>query len=194
MERMLKSENFSLFPHSLNVGNPVAAYFITYTCYGSHLHGVEPSSVDRNHNLPGSRYAPPDDNRLRSVQRQMVQQPYLLDFRRREAVLLAIQEVCSTRRWSLIAAHVRTNHVHVVVGAAEAAPESAMHDFKAYASRMQNQLDPTDAGTKRWTRHGSTRHLWSEQEVNGAVWYVLEGQGEPMAVFSGVCENRASAP
>jgi hypothetical protein len=29
-------------------------YFITFACYGCHLHGDESGSVDQRHNLPGS--------------------------------------------------------------------------------------------------------------------------------------------
>ena len=47
----------------------------------------------------------------------MDQAPYHLDQTRRDAVLEAIQEVCVHRRWSLLAAHVRSNHVHTVVEA-----------------------------------------------------------------------------
>jgi len=54
-----------------------------------------------------------------------------------------------------LAAHVRTNHVHLVV-AGEARPERVMNDLKSYASR---------------------------DDVSGAIQYVVEGQGEAMAVY-----------
>ena len=155
------------------------AYFITFTCYGSHLPGAEPGSVDRERHIPGSRYVAPDLAQLAAARERMTAGPYSLGAFGRELVLRAIQEVCSHRGWILIAAHVRTSHVHVVVDATER-PEAVMHDFKAYATRLLNQHE---RGVKRWTRHGSTRYLWREQEVNGAIHYVIEGQGEPMAVF-----------
>jgi hypothetical protein len=92
-------------------------YFITFTCYASHLHGNESGSVDRDHNLPGSRLLEFDPRRLAAVQRSMDQPPYRLDRRRRSAVLAGLRDICSYRGWSLLAAHVRTNHVHVVVEA-----------------------------------------------------------------------------
>ena len=55
-----------------------------------------------------------------------------------------------------------------------------MRDFKAYASRQLNQQEEK---SKRWTRHGSTRYLWKNQEVDNAVNYVIAEQGEPMVVF-----------
>ena len=60
-----------------------------------------------------------------------------------------------------------------------------MNDFKAYTSRALNRLDGDGPGRKRWARHGSTRWLWNDQDVREAIRYVVEEQGEPMAVFLG---------
>jgi REP element-mobilizing transposase RayT len=43
----------------------------------------------------------------------------------------ALHAVCPHRAWNLLAAHVRTNHVHVVLEA-EVRPEMAMNAFKSY--------------------------------------------------------------
>ncbi|MGH2524913.1 MAG: transposase, partial [Anaerolineales bacterium] len=119
-------------------GSVPLAYFITFVCYGTWLHGDERGSVDREHNLPGTPYLSPDAERARAEQELMDQPPYELDRQRREVVLKTIQEVCAHRGWSLLAAHVRSNHVHVVVQAV-AKPEKVMNDFKAYASRRLNE-------------------------------------------------------
>ncbi|MCU1234132.1 MAG: hypothetical protein JWP63_2099 [Candidatus Solibacter sp.] len=113
----------------------------------------------------------------------MDQPPYHLDSLRRDAVLEAIHEVCTYRGWSLLAAHVRTNHVHTVVDA-EAEPERVMADFKTYASRRLNRMRVDDSGRKRWARHGSTRWLWNPMNVSAAVQYVVAEQGEPMSMFN----------
>jgi REP element-mobilizing transposase RayT len=110
--------------------------------------------------------------------------PYEMDSDQRAIVLKTLAEVCSHRRWSLLAAHVRTNHVHVIVEA-EARPEKVMNDFKAYASRDLNRLDGSEPGRRRWASHGSTRWLWKDEDVREAIRYVVEEQGEPMAVFLG---------
>ena len=60
-----------------------------------------------------------------------------------------------------------------------------MNDFKAYASRALNRVEAWEQRRKRWARHGSTRWLWKDQDVRDAVRYVVEGQGEAMAVFLG---------
>ena len=108
--------------------------------------------------------------------------PYHLDQIRRDAVLEAIQEVCVHRGWSLLAAHVRSNHVHTVVEA-EVPPERVMGDFKAYASRRLNRMRLDAPNRKRWARHGSTRWLWKPQHVSAAMQYIVAEQGEPMSVF-----------
>ena len=124
-------------------------------------------------------------------QRFMDQTPYLFDGERRDAVLRAIQEVCATRGWTLLAAHVRSNHVHCVVRG-DSRPERVMNGFKAYASRRLNQMEIDVAGRKRWSRHGSTRWLKSDDNITAAIHYVVHEQGEAMAVFqAGSDEPRA---
>jgi REP element-mobilizing transposase RayT len=152
-------------------------YLITFATYASHLPGAN-AIVDRHHNAPGSPYAELDGGRLHRLKRLMSHPPYILDERRRTIVLEAIQEVCQSRQWSLLAAHVRTNHVHVVVDS-PTKPEQVMSTLKAYASRALNCFDPTVR--RHWARHGSTRYLWNRAAISAAIGYVTEGQGEPMA-------------
>jgi REP element-mobilizing transposase RayT len=112
----------------------------------------------------------------------MDQKPYLLDAVRRVAILAALREVCVFRSWGLLAAHVRTTHVHAIVEAA-AQPEKVMSDFKSYASRRLNRLACDAPHRKRWARHGSTVWLFEDENVGQAIRYVVEEQGEPMTVF-----------
>ena len=112
----------------------------------------------------------------------MEQAPYHLDHIRREAVLEAIQEVSAHRSWNLLAAHVRSTHVHAVVKT-EAPPERVMIDFKAYASRRLNQMRLDKPDCKRWVRHGSTRYLWEPEQLVAAVHYVVAEQGDAMSLF-----------
>ena len=60
-----------------------------------------------------------------------------------------------------------------------------MNDFKSYASRGLNRLERDGPDRKRWARHGSTRWLWKDEDVREAIRYVVEEQGEDMAVFVG---------
>jgi REP element-mobilizing transposase RayT len=112
----------------------------------------------------------------------MTQPSYLLDAIRRSLVLQTLQEVCSWRGWTLLAAHVRTNHVHVVT-TANCKPEQVMTAMKAYSSRALNEHSLDGPGRRRWARHGSTRYLWTKDSVGAAIHYVVREQGESMAVF-----------
>ncbi len=157
-------------------------YLITFACYGSHLHGDAAGSVDRNHNLPGSPAVVPDPVRVRYVFAQMDQPAYSMDEDRRRVVLAALVARCPDRGWKLLAAHVRSNHVHVVIDA-DARPERVMNDLKSFASRKLNETDFENTDRKRWARHGSTRWLWKRENVVAAIDYVLHKQGEPMAFY-----------
>ena len=159
-------------------------YFITFSCYGGRLHGDESGSVDPNHNLPGSRLIESNPLRVAAEHQRMDQAPYSLDQGARAIVLTAMREVCSHRDWNLLAAHVRTNHVHVIVEA-QVSPERVMNAFKSYCSRALKGLGCDGPDRKRWARHGSTRWLWKDEDVRVAIRYVVEQQGEPMAVFVG---------
>jgi REP element-mobilizing transposase RayT len=159
-------------------------YFITFSCYGNHLHGDDGGSVDPRHNLPGSRMLEAHPQRAKTERRLMDQAPYFLDRASRETVLGALVQVCVHRRWNLLAAHIRTNHVHVIVEAGDR-PEKVMNDFKSYTSRNLNRLKSDESDRKRWARHGSTRWLWTDEDVQEAIRYVIEEQGDPMAVFEG---------
>jgi REP element-mobilizing transposase RayT len=88
----------------------------------------------------------------------MLPDPYVLDEAGRAVVLVAIQRHCARRGWNLLAAHVRSNHVHAVVE-------------ESYASRELNQLESDGPDRKRWARHGSTRWLWKDEEVRQALRY-----------------------
>ena len=105
-----------------------------------------------------------------------------MDRSRREAELAALLARGIDRQWRLLAAHVRTNHVHLVLEA-DARPERIMNELKSYASRRLNGLGLVEVHRTRWARHGSTRWLWKPQSVSAAIRYVVDEQGEPMAVF-----------
>ena len=129
------------------------AYLITFSCYGAHLHGHAAGSVDRDHNLPGTPYPPSNIELEKTEAERMLQPPYRLDIVRARTVLGSIKEVAAHRGWNLLAAHVRSTHVHVVIQALDA-PEKVMNDFKAYASRTLNRARFEGTERKRWTRHG----------------------------------------
>ena len=123
----------------------------------------------------------------------LVSTAYRLDATRRAIVLRSFIETCRFRGWRLMAAHIRENHVHVIVDSSASA-EEVMNALKAYASRALNRLGIDSTDQKRWARHGSTRHLWNHEQISAAITYVLDKQGERMAVYDCEVDEGPSAP
>src|SRR5438128_48808 len=137
------------------------AYLITSRTYGTWLHGDERGSMDRKHNLYGTRKIAPNPSFKRSDRQQLV------------------REVCDKRHYILRAINVRTNHVHTVVTAARE-PEAILEAFKAYSTRALRRARLLPSGVRPWARHGSTPYLWKERHVAKAIEYVLLGQGDEL--------------
>jgi REP element-mobilizing transposase RayT len=160
--------------------DPVA-FFLTFTTYGTWLHGREEESVDKQHNRFGFPRIESNRNHEQFERAKLKHAEYVLDEPRRFVVLKTILDVAQHRGWYLWAVHVRSNHVHLVV-TADAKPEKVLSDFKAWSSRRLREAFLEPNVTDRWTQHGSTRYLWKEEQLIDAVKYVVEEQGEPMAV------------
>jgi len=157
------------------------AYHIVFNCFGTWLQGDPRGSVTKHKNAFDSYRLAPSPHRRATHEVRMTQPPYSLDEARRRTVMHAIIEVCLYRGWSLLAVHVRSTHVHVVVSA-PCKPEKVMSDFKAYSSRALTRAGFESSDRKRWARHGSTQYLWNDESVASAVQYVVAEQGEPMEV------------
>jgi len=155
------------------------AYFITFSSYGTRLHGSENGSVDRNHNRYGDDLIP-SKPLLQSYEKRTQKHPTVtFEPAQRHIVLETIRKVCAYRQWRSFAIHIRTNHVHVVASA-DAEPEKVLHDFQAYATRHLREHSPILKDRKIWTRHGSTRYLWNRKSLLEAIHYVVHEQGEHM--------------
>ena len=139
------------------------AYFLTFTTYGTWLHGTEKGlgSVDRHSNVYGHDFVTPDPQRASQSQERMSQPIFVLSEPERRIVCEAIVSLASERQWNLLAVHVRTNHVHVVIRA-EREPSRILSEFKARASKDLTLAGFDNVTRKRWTRHGSTIHLFDE--------------------------------
>ncbi|MFO0843333.1 MAG: transposase [Gemmataceae bacterium] len=169
--------------------HPILAYFLTFTTYGTWRHGDDRGSVQRG--SPGLLAACAE---LRTFERdEMDQPPYVMDALQAGKSFCTLRDVADYRGWSLLAAHVRSNHLHAVVHA-NTTPERVMNDFKAYLSRRLNEARLDTPDRKRWTRHGSTQYLWSDAEVIACIRYTVHEQGEPMAVFVAESYAEVSAP
>ncbi len=155
------------------------AYFLTWTCYGAWLHGDPRGSVAPGWNAPGTAYLAPNASRMRLEQRRLEGAPAELDPAARAVVAAALRDHATFRGWELVAVNVRSNHVHLVIRAADVSPERMMTEFKAWATRRLREQRLVTAEARVWTRHGSTRYLWRAEEIEAAAEYVLHGQDGP---------------
>ncbi|MCC6327222.1 MAG: transposase [Acidobacteria bacterium] len=152
-------------------------FLITFRCYGTWLHGDQRGSVDRRYyNRYGTQKIAPNTEKEQRRKTLLKHEMFLLGTAERQIVEAAIREVCRVRGYVLIAINVRSNHVHVVVSNS-AAPERMMDSFKAYATKELRGSGLVGKDQKVWSRHGSTRYLWSDDHVSAAVEYVVNGQG-----------------
>jgi REP element-mobilizing transposase RayT len=156
------------------------AYMITFRCYGTWLHGDERGSVDRRfYNRYGSQKIEPDAEKMASRARLLKAPPFLLGEKARKIVEDSVKEVCRVREYLLYAINVRTNHVHSVVSS-HGNPERMMDSFKAYSTKALRAAGLLSADGKVWSRHGSTKYLWTEAEITNAMDYVLYSQGDEL--------------
>jgi len=151
-------------------------YFITFTTYGSWLHGDKRGSILRSETTK----LLPENPALRAHEESIQEhQTVVLDSEAREMVKQAILQTCKFREWLLYAAHIRSTHIHLVLKA-DARPERVLIDLKAYATRM---LRTNGYNYQRfWTRHGSTRYLNTISQLNKSI-HIISEQGEPMSIY-----------
>jgi REP element-mobilizing transposase RayT len=158
-------------------------YLITFRCYGTWLQGDERGSVDRRfYNRLGVPKIRPDEDRVRRQSKLLEYEPYFLGPQERSIVKTAIEEVCSFRGYGLYALNVRTEHVHSVTDNC-GVPERVMDSFKAYSTRALRENGLIEQDRRPWSRHGSTKYLWTEEHISQAVEYVLHGQGGELPTF-----------
>jgi REP element-mobilizing transposase RayT len=153
------------------------AYLITFRSYGTWLHGDPRGSMDRRlFHVYGTPDMPENKHLLQEEQFELKHPPVTLSPKQRDVVEKAIREVCDYRSYHLFAVNVRTNHAHSVVSAS-CKPEHVMNSFKSHATRQLRRAGLLDAKIRPWSRHGSTPYLWTEEQVQKAIDYVLNGQG-----------------
>ena len=159
------------------------AYFISFRCYGTWLHGDERGAMDRGKfNTFGASKMPVNPNLKEKEVSALKSKPFFLNEHCRPIVENAVREVCQFRGYNLFAVQARTNHVHCVVSA-NVKPELIMNSFKSYATRHLRTAKLIDVNCKIWSRHGSTRYLWAERHIEIAIDYVMNGQGDELPIL-----------
>ena len=165
------------------------AYHITFTTYGSWLHGDKRGSVDKEHNRYGSAFVSPNSGLHQKEQNALKNPPFIIGQRQRKMVLEAILQVCKFHGWLAHAVHVRSNHIHIVVSGREK-PEKMMVNFKACATKAIKKCNNEQATSRKyWARHGSTKYIWTKESLASTMRYVRDVQGKIMAF--GATDNQS---
>jgi len=152
------------------------AVFITFTTYGSWLHGDERGSIIYENRSPKLLQK---HTGLQSYHKNKLSYPPVkLNTSQRNIVLDSILEVCSIRKYSLFAVHVRSNHVHILVGTDKA---EVMPDFKRWATRRLR--DNGYELQKVWTKGGSKKYIFKEHLLYEKADYIINQQGKMMAYY-----------
>jgi len=163
------------FKHEYNPAGP-AAYFITFHTYGTWLHGKKDGSIDRKgHNIPGTPIVPADSSLEERERSCLKHPPVTLNWEQRKKIESTIEKVIEYHGWVLHAVNARREHVHLVVTAPKK-PEPVMNHLKSWCTRVLRESGLIDKEFSPWSRHGSTRYLWSEKDVLEVVRYVRFGQ------------------
>lgn len=159
-------------------GYPLA-YLLTFTTYGTRLHGDVRGSVNRKNNQRGTLLLH-ENKQIQNWQRRILRdEALILDSASRKTVHRMIEGVVRHNGWDLRALNVRTNHVHAVI-AGDTTPEFIMNSLKAWATRGLKENGLLRENGTYWTRHGSTEYLWTAEALEAACRYVIERQGEDL--------------
>jgi REP element-mobilizing transposase RayT len=157
--------------------SPPLAYFLTWTCYGQRLHGDERGSVDHEHNIRGTAYLPPDALRFEAERTLMRSPRFALTDEMRQVADPALYATADEAGWRILAANVRSTHVHVVVDCrAKVSPEDAMTAFKSRITKELGIAGLVGEDPDVWAEHGSTRWINHAAGLYGAIAYVNEWQ------------------
>jgi REP element-mobilizing transposase RayT len=151
------------------------AYLITWTTYGTWLHGDERGSFDAH-----GKFIPPDPVRRAAAEESMSEFAVTLTDVQRQMVDARLVELCRLGNWVLHARNVRANHVHVVISAAMDG-EVLRSRLKAGCSITLSEhagLSATDnnGAKKWWTQKGNVEEIWDDRHLQEAIEYVNERQ------------------
>jgi REP element-mobilizing transposase RayT len=147
------------------------AFFITWSVYGTHLQGDERGWRRRR---KGNQLVQP---RLAEWRRERLKhQVLLLSPEQRAGVEHECRRHCAHRGWHLWAVNARTNHVHVVVTAAECSGKTVRDQLKANCTRGLREQWADFRDRPVWTVGGDWECINSTDELESVCQYVTEAQ------------------
>ncbi|MFN0096873.1 MAG: hypothetical protein ACKVVT_19105 [Dehalococcoidia bacterium] len=154
------------------------AYLLTWTSYATWLPGDARGAVDDGQTVFGEERVSPNSQRVAFLEAKSGPRVEISS-QMRWVIDGAIRRLVDARGWTLFALNIRTTHVHAVV-AAEVRAEIVLVALKAAATRSLRAATLVAAESRVWTKHGSTRYLWDDDQMTRAVDYVVNRQGAPL--------------
>jgi REP element-mobilizing transposase RayT len=123
-------------------------WLLTTTTYGTWLPGdkrgfVSPVRAEDGtlelHNIPGTPYDADMPDLQQQAREFLKSDPTRLTRAQAEAILAQLLETARYRGWTIVAASVMHNHMHILVTVpGDPAPSTILQTFKAWASRALN--------------------------------------------------------
>jgi hypothetical protein len=133
-----------------------STYLFTFFCYGMRWEAVF-GAVD---GLP----------------KRGAQPPYILDARRRQLVVGAIRDGCSTRDWTLVAIHAQRDSVTLIVAAEEPA-EVVQRDLREQVTRRLHQAGIDAPHRSRWARESAVQPLRTRGDLERVLRVMIGTDG-----------------
>ena len=158
------------------------AYIITFRTYGTWLHGDKRGSVDRKNNIFLTAKIKSNLNFHNVMHNLCKESAFIMNAAERETVLQSIIDTCNYSQWHLYAAHVRSNHLHIVLKS-EKEPEKIAISLKAYATRYLKKHYPQLMRERFWSQGASTGYIYQSDFLFRAIQYAIEEQGKEMARY-----------
>jgi REP element-mobilizing transposase RayT len=146
------------------------AFFITWPTYGTWLPGDARGWTEWHHG-----WQLPNKNLEDDCRTSMTEEQCLLTNLEREIVVQQIFETCKQRGWHHYVSDCRSNHVHVVLNAANTKPDKIRADIKAWCTRRLRERSRPER-VNWWAERGSIRYVWDEDSLSNVVLYVSEAQ------------------
>lgn len=150
------------------------AWYLTWTTYGTWLHG------DPRGSYLGSQHLPANPELEAAMRAEMTGDPVYLTDAQRQLVDEVLVKECAAQGWVLHARNVRTNHVHAVVSAPR--PGTFLRArLKALASDALSEhaglaMAGRDGRRRWWTEKGNVVPVEGEPALESIVVYVCELQ------------------
>lgn len=158
--------------------NTPLAYFITFTTFGTWLHGDKRGSIVRKE---GTTLLLSGQEKLNRHERQKLKSsPVLLNSSHRKIVLDTIIEHCQIKQWHLYVAHIRSNHVHIVIKSNKSI-DHVSKELKAWPTRNLRKEGMTNP--KIWTTGSSKKYIFTRQKLLEKIHYVAYEQGKMMECY-----------